>query len=680
MSLVNTTVEERLSRHEDVLKSYKDKFEEHKRWLQGQRDLPSFVTKESGRAWDDSSAGSDESAGDDCGVSGRQGQPIHDTLLEMGKLYEQKKEAAREEAIRRELKHLRKTPRISRQGAAKVYEKPIEERFMELEAKRRKDLEDAERGRKDDGPQYTFTPTITRKGRQATVRTSSSTKELNDQWKDRRNQKLEEARSRQVVEALAEMQPGPTINEHSQRLIERRRRDDSGVGRGPHYNHADSLLERDRLSKLHLWEKYQQELAEQQPGNPKITPFAASLVRDGPVSDRLYEQSFDKEERKNYLLLRKMEAEGNECYHTPRITWNAAVLRRDVPVEDDLLDRHETAKSKKEERMKQILDRERHLHQPAINPVSDEIASRLCQTARERLYGPKADYSALQRPADDTASAGPLTPRNGSRRAHSQTTADFHVRGERGREISNKRLDLLRAQQERQLMADCTFQPKICRAPVDASNRADFLNRTSLRLKRKDDKLKQARKERDIREEQECPFRPNVGYRQNINIHEDQQPVVGHDGRALGYGEFVERHRIARKMQQKRDETSVTGRNWKNEVTVPREFQLGRKERRVKSLQKPLSPPQMGPGGDDDDDEDGGGGQLYDDDRGYPAFDHRHYDPPTQLNHTEPVSYPPADAGPYDAAAGPPPPASGLPQQGLFSAGSDALRKQRQDL
>eukprot|EP01061_Rhynchopus_euleeides_P013028 TRINITY_DN22858_c0_g1_i2.p1 TRINITY_DN22858_c0_g1~~TRINITY_DN22858_c0_g1_i2.p1 ORF type:complete len:667 (+),score=258.71 TRINITY_DN22858_c0_g1_i2:37-2001(+) len=615
------SIEDRLTRHEDVLRSYKEKFEEHKKWLQGQRDLPSFVTRDTGAAWDEVSLPSDDETFEH---QPRRSVPVHDSLLERGKLYEQKREAAREEAIKKELKQLRSKPKISKQGASKVYEKPIEERFMELEARRKKDLDVAKSGRLEDAPQYPFKPQINRKGKQAATRTNSCG--AVDQWKQRRDQKLEEARKRQLVEVMA-MQRAPEINEHSRRLVERKMREDSGLGKGPHYTHADSLLERDRLAKLQLWEKYQQELAEQQPGNPKITPFAASMHREGSVSDRLYEHSVDQYERKNYLLMKKYAAEGTECYHSPRITMNAALIRREQPVHEDLLDRHETAKVRKEEAMKQIMDRERHLHRPAINPVSDEIASRLCQTARERLYQPKTDYSALQ----EQYSYQPDRPVSEARVARRASSLGA-MRGK-----DKKRREELRDQQDKKEMEQCTFKPKITRPPLDQKG-LDFLDRTAQRMRKKEDKLREARRERDTKEVQECPFAPNIGYKHDVD--EDTHQIYGGDGKAWGFDDFVERQRQARKLNHDKERGQwVTGKNWKNEVTVPKEFSLGRKDQPVRSLQKPLSPPRAS---DDD---------TYDDEDDTHDQDHGHD---------------------YPEGAHP------LPQAGLFSEGATNILQPRE--
>ena len=592
----STNIEDRLTRHEDVLRSYKEKFEDHKRWLQGQREMPSFVTKESGRAWEEDTLSEEEES---IIHARRRSVPLHDTLLEKGKLYEQRKEACREVAIKSELAKLRAKPRITKMGRSKNYDRKIEERFIELENRRQNDLKEARAGREEDKPQFTFKPNITKKGKRAAVRTNTSGG-VQDQWKQRRDQKLDDARQRVVIEELSQMQTAPTINEHSQRIIERKTKDDSGISRGPHYTHADSLLERDRLSKLNLWEKYQQEQVEQQPGNPKITPFAANLQRDGEICQRLYEQSFDKEERKNHLALKKMQDEGTECYHTPRITMNAAVLRRCIPVEDDLLERHEVSKTRKEEGMRQTLEREQHLHKPAINPVSDEIASRLCQTSKERLYGQKTDYSALQQQFLDAQESVQSSQRRSSSLHRRSSTVDFHLRGKRGKELSEKRMGLLRSQHESKVMEDCTFKPRICRPPLDrANNNMDFLNRAQQQMKKKDENLREARLERDLKERSDCPFKPNIGYFSDGPSKDEG--IYGGDGKAWGFGDFVERHRMARKLQTDKEKGGwVTGKNWKNQVTVPNEFSLGRKEGPIKSLQKPLSPPRVHPGSGQD--------------------------------------------------------------------------------
>lgn len=272
--------------------------------------------------------------------------------------------------------------------------------------------------------------------------------------------------------------------------------------------------------------------------------------------------------------------------------------------------------------MREILDRERDLHMPVINPVSDEIAARLPQTARERLYSHKTDYSRLQladsrlstmsppRQRTRHASASGVGSRRRSRSAPGMiggcADADtaFYRRGERRREQAGQRLENLRRAQEAKAMAECTFSPATCMHAVRRIDPLAVHDRGTQWQKRREQKLHEERTKREDVELAHCTFAPNLPDDPDAGPAHDlpealpcaweggpDTQLYGGDGRAWGYDEFVERHREARRrLMEKQDAAWKTGKGWTNEVTVPLEFNLGRRES-VAALQKPLSPP-----------------------------------------------------------------------------------------
>eukprot|EP00759_Apiculatamorpha_spiralis_P007677 PhF_6_TR14900/c0_g1_i3/m.23252 len=610
-----STLEERLGRHDDILRAHRERFEAHKKWLQTQRSTPSFQSA----ALMDSPLEPMPASPPRRGIVGHlvpqpnttpvRGAPnVYEDLIEKGKMYQLKKEKLREEAVQKELKHLKKIPQVSLMAKQMKRDDKIEERFKKLEFERRQMVEFKRNDNiktLEQEQKHAFQPKISKKGKRATSRTNHS--DGNTVWQQKREEHLENLRTKKIIQEMAEVRGAPEIDEKSIRLAERKKEKEGLNG----YNHLDVMLERDRLAKLAAWEKQQAEIRATQPGNPRITAFAAMTPREGDVYDRLYTSSFETEAKRSAMLHSQLSTDGVNCTHSPRITANASSIYRDRPVEEDLLQRHEQAKAAQEEQVRYMLERERDLHTPAINPVSDEIAARLPETSRERLFKPKTQYydpteypfqPVLNQNSIDIDAAKSTTPTPGSARAMSADSArrnreriDLLYQREQHRQ---DRLDLLRREEEQKLMSECTFQPV---THNDSRNGAPLrvYNRVSQWARRRDQKLKEQQYEKDRQELKECSFRPNgIG---NSPKPVSESSLYGGDGRAWGVEEYVDRQREARKRQMdKASKGWVTGDNWKNQVTVPVEFNLGRKEKPIKSLQKPLEapihPPSVGAG------------------------------------------------------------------------------------
>eukprot|EP01065_Artemidia_motanka_P029824 TRINITY_DN35896_c0_g1_i1.p1 TRINITY_DN35896_c0_g1~~TRINITY_DN35896_c0_g1_i1.p1 ORF type:complete len:688 (+),score=276.90 TRINITY_DN35896_c0_g1_i1:48-2066(+) len=618
------SVEDILAQQDEVLREYARRHEQQRQWLAGQRQLPSFSRADSPPQPPPDSPGEDTDAAPTPRADGAQ-KPVHEQLLEKGRLYEQRKEALREEAVRRELGTLRQTPSISASAKSRETRVAFVERSQAHELSRQKTLAAARETHSQTDTKYTFQPRVTRRARNTAPRVQTSGSGTSA-WTSKRQARVEDLKGRLRIEELAEMRPGPVINDRSERLVQRRRAKetrDGGASRGPFYTHADSLLERDRLSKLQLWEKYQQELDEQQPGNPKITPYAAGLNRShlGTACQRLYDMSYDRQERRTALAMRKMSSDDMECYHSPVITANAAAIRREVPVEDDLLRRHDDARARKEEQMRSAVDSERELHAPVINPVSDQIASRLSTTARERLCSARQDHSLLKHEQQQEQRASASHPPSSRRRSlsagaaqrHSDPLGRFYLKVKRQQEEADKRLQSLRKEHLTKEMEECTFTP----ATEGQGRRADpygVVERGEKWQRRRQQKLELEQRRREEKEVAACTFAPRTGAMRDSEPPQSwQQPAADPygDGRARGYDDFVERHREARRRQaEKEDGAFVTGKGWRNEVTVPREFRLGSSQdpagrRTVRALQKALSPPPAAAWEDEQDDDAG---------------------------------------------------------------------------
>ena len=114
--------------------------------------------------------------------------------------------------------------------------------------------------------------------------------------------------------------------------------------------------------------------------------------------------------------------------------------------------------------------------------------------------------------------------------------------------------------------------------------------------RRKQQKLDEQRRMVENKEVEGCPFAPTTRSQPMAQPAPKMGSIYGGNGRAWGYDEFVERQREARRRnEEKVESTKFSGKNWKNKPTVPQEFQLGRRDKSIKALQKPLSPPSFVP-------------------------------------------------------------------------------------
>ncbi|KEG06637.1 hypothetical protein DQ04_12981030 [Trypanosoma grayi] len=151
------------------------------------------------------------------------------------------------------------------------------------------------------------------------------------------------------------------------------------------------MLERDRLAKLALWERQQQRMREESvPLAPRITAYAATLKRDGDVADRLMAVARERRERElkdavggtDASPLRPRRRSGGGA--SPR-----GKQQQQQQQESLLLlsmeERQRQYRLRREKKIRDIVEAERRLHTPTINPVSEMIAAGLPISSTERL-------------------------------------------------------------------------------------------------------------------------------------------------------------------------------------------------------------------------------------------------------------------------------------------------------
>lgn len=439
----------------------------------------------------------------------RGGVPVHDQLLAKGKLYQQRKEAMKERHVSEQLRHLR-NPKLSEEASKLRREETVVQRFYRLQQQKEEKQYYAQQQREKEDERTlarSFKPSITSRARQASARITSARGTVGDALEAqirRREEKASQIRLKYMMQDMAEVREVPSINPVSERLAARRR-EKEGLGG---MSHLEAMIERDRLRRAELWERQRErETEEVAHPFPKITLYAANLQRDGDAAERLYQESIENEARRAERIQARLDDARRTASHTPRITALAAATARQggaggEPIEDELMRRHLDAMAHREELIRQQVERERDRRNPAINPVSDTIASRLPQTARERLLQPKAQYvdanepnftPRINQPGITSASRAGATSQQQQQQQQRESTAannnsgnndnvnsypdwdeQQQVRAQQTDQYQTRkaeRIRQLREEAEQREMAECTFRPTIHSIPGSSSSR-----------------------------------------------------------------------------------------------------------------------------------------------------------------------------------------------------------------
>eukprot|EP00760_Papus_ankaliazontas_P011018 PhM_4_TR14622/c0_g1_i1/m.27996 len=592
---VTRRVEERLRAHEELLARQKERYEQHRAWVQGEGpdgnmdsndhvDAPATASASATNQRATPSFSPERGAG----AANRDSLPHHDELIFRGALTEFKKEEARSRAVQAESQALREVPEISRHARKMTRSEPIVERMEKLEAERLAKLE-LERQkqlaeRETNEEVFTHKPKLT----QYASNMPQGSKVSQKDWEDARVQKLAIQRAQRAAASMSELRGRPEITPRSAELAARRDELD-GLEGMPRY---EQILERDRIAK---WVQEEKRFLSEMEPSPKITMRAAKLKREGDVSNRLFEESYYAMSRRRDELEQRYDREEMECTHTPRITAAAHSLARDGPVEDLLYTREQQRRARQEQR----LEESKPLGRPMINPVSEEIVARLPESARERLMKQRVIHGD----PNDCSFSPSISTRS---RELTKKCPSFDNRAEvymareaqRQHRLEQKRLDM----QEREL-EECTFHPTTLNSSgnAGAAIRNNVYNRVDQWQRRKEQKQREAESEREAQFLKECTFQPATSAKplRSVSAEPPRNTIYGGDGKCWGFHEFVQRQKEARELKSMKEEEADavwnTGSKWKNKPTVPVDPQLGmRRACNVKSLKTPAEPPSYG--------------------------------------------------------------------------------------
>lgn len=254
-----------------------------------------------------------------------------------------------------------------------------------------------------------------------------------------------------------------------------------------------------------------------------------------------------------------------------------------------LLKKNQESKEQKQQIVSLLLEKERELHYPIINSVSEEIASRLPQTPMERLLsGHMSNKTQLQ--LDGSTFKPYINPKSVEIEKLRRGLPDFTSRINQW-ELQEKRrrekLKSIKNALEQKELQDCTFSPAVSISPSQKVTNKSFDDRNKQWQRRRQIKLGREKAAVMRKEMDECSFRPAMSPRNAspLNITRSEETNTRE---LVGFEEFVSRHRSAR--DKKREDPP--GSNWKNQLTKPIGPQLGKRTRdKIKALDRPVTQP-----------------------------------------------------------------------------------------
>jgi hypothetical protein len=320
---------------------------------------------------------------------------------------------------------------------------------------------------------------------------------------------------------------------------------------------------------------------EQEASNSKITSQSAALFKESSVADSLYDQSFllsSKKRQQNEKHLQAIKDEIKQQVHSPR---------RDKPEPT-------TPSSTTEGNKNQTLQSPRF--KPAIDPVSNEIASRLVQKPMERLIGGHMESTKPKFKGSDDTSAYSfkpyINPKSKEIEEQKFGSTYFGSRISHWETQEKRKKDKLKQKKreiESQELADCTFSPRVSSPRQTHQSNRDFADRNSMWERKRQQKIKEVKNAVLRKEKEECSFKPvrarhssPVSAKSNINADENNRELIG-------FEEFVARQKSAR---DRKPQEPVPGAGWKNTLTKPVAPVLGRKNSdKIKALDRPVAYP-----------------------------------------------------------------------------------------
>jgi hypothetical protein len=543
------------------------------------------------------------------------GVSIEDSLISRGLESEENKEKLRAKRYKEEMEHVKPNRKLQKNTIDVI------DRLDALEKERTDRLE---RLRRMTEPKFDFKPKISR----ASEDMASSRVTYHEITQNiSKEERLNAIRKRLSQQDGEEHTFAPKLSNRTVKIVSRMKE------RRPQGMAIEDYLERKDLER----QRQLLEMAESKHNRdefysytPRITEQAAQIVRQGSVTDRLYEESYRINEKKRQFQQSLMQE--SQFQFQPQINryryeeQDESDAHEAIPIHDSLLLKSQMNKMKQRDRMIELERRERELHNPRINPVSAAIASRLPHTSKDRLIDKPRSASAHKRtisniPVDSRRSKTPKAKgekafdfkpviNRKSVQLESRKNQDFDSRVHQwhlNEKRKNEKLIKERRIKEEQEVKECTFEPRKYSKPESHRHSLlskSFDDRNTQWDRRRKAKIFREQTQRYMNEVKGCTFKPvlNVGppssVQQQQQQQQQQQNISYYDHtpallEPLGFEEFVTRQHDARqrKAESEKRVQAATGSKWRNQLTVPKEFNLGQKNRaHIRSLAPIISP------------------------------------------------------------------------------------------
>eukprot|EP00817_Percolomonadidae_sp_ATCC50343_P002423 CAMPEP_0117433110 /NCGR_PEP_ID=MMETSP0758-20121206/12513_1 /TAXON_ID=63605 /ORGANISM="Percolomonas cosmopolitus, Strain AE-1 (ATCC 50343)" /LENGTH=803 /DNA_ID=CAMNT_0005223529 /DNA_START=11 /DNA_END=2419 /DNA_ORIENTATION=+ len=545
-------------------------------------------------------------------------KPVEDKLLAYGE--ERKRKLQRQREMERENDPEFK-PRITEMARKQKRTEMIEERLREAEVNRLEKIRMKQEENRQAEPSYPFKPHLSRGTIDMTsTRIDVSMEEKTRRFVEERDAKIQDLRARDQEKENQSMSDTPKLSKRTRKLMNTLKAKQQRRGR-----FEDNIMHRNQENYGKFLKKAQHQFQETHTGTPKITSSAAQMVRETSITERLYGMAQTLSDKKKRRTAQQRMDEQAEYGFEPQISDSVSMTTttstnsaRQVPVYLDLLQRDEESKKRRMERLERLKEREKDMHHPQINQVSKAIAAQL-PPSRQRLLEKRKVHK--KKPNDDSKQCT-FKPKlcarskqiDDEKKTYSNNGNDRIDHLYQREERRQQHIQHLRQFYQEKEMSECTFAPQT-KNNIDQNN-LTFAERTERWAMKREKKLARKRANIERKEMEKCTFKPNISdnksvdpYMTNDDEYNDRNHVIGvsytqeasysdEDQQAaaaadpLGFGEFVERQKQARAMRRtKREGVFVTGKNWKNRVTVPKAPKLGRQRgERIKSLQRPFSP------------------------------------------------------------------------------------------
>ena len=513
------------------------------------------------------------------------GRSIHEDLLERGKLMNQRKEAMQERARRAELKKCRQVPSISPMAKAIDRSENIVARLYKLQKEKDKaqqyKITEVVTQQEHQLEQY-FKPTLSHRGKRAAGKTQSAQQEL---WSFKRAERVEQLRREKIMKEMEEVLDSPSINPRSEALAARRREKEGLAG----YSHVEAMLEKDRLAHLAKWEQQQVNFMRENPGTPRITQMAAEMDRGANIAERLYAEATEMEQRK---ALRAQELLLEEQMMASRSPDQSRYVSDGA---ERLEERNFRFLQERDAKIQKILEMDRERHRPAIDPVSDAIASRLPKSTMERLSTTPKKRATITAPAAPTATSYESPSNEGAEvtpRRVCASDVEAYNRMILSEARKQQRLSALREDRLRHEMQQCTFHPETT-VPVESTAtppKVSVYERSQEWAKQKEEKIKQIRDELKDSEGRACTFNPETtDVPRNVVARSASDGLQGAGGCVKGYDDYVARQAEARRKTEEGVALSPSPADAK--TVSPKPFNLGQRNADIAALRPPVSPP-----------------------------------------------------------------------------------------